>query len=221
MEPFKMSPYLKNLSGAYPNATSIRNVASQGDKTARIAIARLWMSEGIPYAFQKCPGIYESIRTWLGNHLDVNPKEINIAGSGRIGQSLAPRKIGKDFDSNSDLDLFIVSEKLFIKMKMDFDLWSSDFTTKKINPRNEKEKHCWDDHLVRIPKNIKKGFIDSTVVPSYKSYQTISSIYDRMWELKAKLDLTDDAPKIKKASIRCYTDWDSYINQMALNLLSK
>src|SRR5665647_3686824 len=102
LEAFKVSSPLANLLDSYPDAKRLMEVASTGGEQSKIAIARLWLSEGIPYAFKSRPGVYESVRTWLGTRLDVDPKEVNLTGSARIGQSLAPSKLGSSFGKHSD-----------------------------------------------------------------------------------------------------------------------
>lgn len=127
MEPFKVSPHLAALLDSYPDAKLLVNAAINGGQHGKAAIARLWLSEGIPFAFKDAPALYESVRAWLGVRLDVDPKEIHLTGSARIGQSLAPRKIGTSFGSHSDLDLFVVSQALFDRIKTDFNSWSFQF----------------------------------------------------------------------------------------------
>lgn len=217
MEPFKISPYLLDLTGTYPDIDMLVKAAKNGGDESKIAIARLWLSEGIPFAFQKIPALYESIRTWLGYRLDVNPKEISITGSGRIGKSLSPNKFGKIFDKDSDLDLFIISDYLFEKMKNDFEIWSLDYKEGIVKPK-EYELKYWDDNYSQVPKNIKKGFLNSDRVPNRENYKTIKIINQAMSDLKKKLEKTTNAPLIKKASVRCYKNWDSYVQQMLINL---
>jgi hypothetical protein len=109
MEPFKVSQHLSALVDNYPDANILIDVAKNGGNQSKTAIARLWLSEGIPFSFKQNPALYESVRDWLGTRLDVDPKEISLTGSGRIGQSLAPKKLGANFSEDSDLDFFIVS----------------------------------------------------------------------------------------------------------------
>lgn len=219
MEPFKVPDPLKAISDHYPTAISIREVAATGGEQARIALARLWLSEGIPFAFKECPGVYESIRTWLSGRLRVNPKEINLTGSARLGQSLALRQIGKPFDSDSDLDIFIVSKTLFEKLRDDFNKWSYEFESGKLKPSNKRESYFWKDNNSRGPKLLLRGFIDSKMIPNLESYTITKNISQTMWLLKEKLQITPNSPKIAKASVRCYESWDAYIQQSVLSLM--
>lgn len=218
MEAFKVSTHLSALMDSYPDARHLVNAAANGGQTSRMAIARLWLSEGIPYVFKSRPALYESVRAWLGTRLDVDPKEIHVTGSARIGQSLAPNKIGIVFGNHSDLDLFVVSQTLFDQMKADFNRWSYQFEAGEVSPRNERENGFWMENIRRGPELIQRGFLDSKFVPNREAYPVIMNIAQTMWMLKGKLDVTDDAPIIKSASIRCYKDWGSYARQMAISL---
>lgn len=219
MEAFKVATPLKDLIGSYPDAQKIQQIAKSGGEPTREAIARLWLSEGIPYAFKECPAVYESLRSWIAVRLNVNPKNISITGSARLGQSLSPRQIGKPFSSESDLDIFIVSCDLFEKLRTDFNQWSFDFESGAINPSNERERGFWKDNYARGSKLLSKGFIDSKLIPNHSDYQTVKNIAQSMWLVKEKLSITPNAPVISQASVRCYKSWNDYIRQVSLSLL--
>ena len=218
MEPFKVSTHLSALVDSYPRADELFKAASNGGEHSKNAIARLWMSEGIPYAFKENPALYESVRSWLGTRLDIDPKEVSITGSGRIGQSLAPNKLGASFGAQSDLDLFVVSGHLFDRVKADFNQWSYQFEAGLVHPSNERERRFWEDNNNRGPKLIHRGFLDSSLVPNYSSYPTVKSIAQTMWLLKKKLDITTNAPRVISASVRCYKNWECFVRQMAISL---
>lgn len=216
MEPFKVSSHLKDVVSPYPEAKLISEVAKNGGETARQAIARQWLSEGIPFAFKECPGIYESIRSWVGTRLNIDPKELNVTGSARLGQSLAPSKMGKPFGDGSDLDIFIISPELFEHLKNDFNDWSFDYESGAISASNDREDGFWKGNLHRGPKNIARGFIDSNIVPNHDKYHYVRNIAQTMYLLKEKLDVTSEAPKFCHASVRCYKSWASYVQQISL-----
>ena len=218
MTPFKISSLFQNFSEQYPDAKEIQNIAKTGGVPARNAIARLWLSEGIPYAFKKSPILYDEIRQWIATRLDVDPKEISMTGSGRIGQSLAPLKLGTKFSEKSDLDLFIISESLLDRLRNDFNAWSFDFETGRIKPKNEREEKFWKDNLFRGNTYFSRGFFDAKLIPNYKDYPCALNIANTMWMLKDKLDVTPDAPKISEASIRCYKTWADFVRQVSINL---
>lgn len=223
MEPFKSPDSLKGLTDPYPDPQELLEAARSGGEPARIALARLWLSEGIPYAFRCCPVIYESVRSWLSAQLGVHAKEISMVGSARLGKSLAPekQKLGKPFDENSDLDIFIVSNCLFESLREDFCRWSLDFESGKLTPRDSCEAKYWKDNNARGPRLILRGFIDVNMIPNFSDYSTVRKIKDAMWLLVEKLKITTNAPQPKEASVRCYSSWDSFVQQVSLNLKPK
>ena len=219
MEPFKIPESLKNLTNPYPEPKILLKTAHSGGESARIALAQLWLSEGIPHAFGNCPVIYEAVRFWLSTQLNVHAKEISLVGSARLGKSLNPKKLGKHFSNcESDLDIFIVSNCLFKALREDFCRWSRDFESGRIKPKKGPESRYWPDNNDRVPKNIQRGFIDTYKIPNYPEYPIAQKVNDTMSLLVRKLKITPNAPKPKKASIRCYNSWDSFVQQMLRNL---
>lgn len=196
MLPFKVPLIFQDFSEQYPKAHQIQTIAKSGGNTARNSIARLWLSEGIPYAFKESPILYEEIRSWIATRLDIDPKEISMTGSGRIGQSLAPSKLGTDFSEKSDLDLFIISENLLNRLRNDFNSWSFDFESGYVKPSNDREEKFWKDNLSRGHTYFSRGFFDAKLIPNYNKYACASNIANTMWMLKAKLDVTPNAPKV-------------------------
>ncbi len=218
MEPFRTPKQLVGLTEPYLDAKVLREAAKHGGELVRIAFARLWLSEGIPFAFRECPGLYESVRSWLSVRLDVHAKEINLYGSARLGFSLTPSKLGKRFDQSSDFDFFVVSSALFGNMKEEFVRWSLDFESGMVTARNSRENKFWKDNNRRGPHLIDRGFLDQKMVPNLSSYCTIQRISQVMWLLVEKLKCTKGAPTPREASIRCYSTWDGFVRQNILNL---
>jgi len=209
---------LEKLTNPYIDAVSLLGAARDGGEQARIGLARLWLSEGIPFAFKESPGLYESVRTWLSTQLDVHAKEISVTGSGRLGSSIAPDKTGKSFGESSDLDWFVVSKSLFDRLKEDFVRWSFEYESGIVKPTNEREERFWKDNNSRGLALIQRGFIDSWKVPNLPAYPTIKRVSQSMWVLVEKLKLTSRAPHPNHASLRCYSSWDAYVRQMCVNL---
>ena len=218
MEPFRVPSQLERLADPYVDAVSLLRAARDGGEQVRIGLARLWLSEGIPFAFRESPGLYESVRSWLSARLDVHAKEISVTGSGRLGSSIAPDKTGKLFGENSDLDWFVVSKSLFDRLKEDFLRWSFEYERGIVKPTNKSEERFWKDNNSRGQVLIQRGFIDSWNVPNLPDYPTIKKVSQAMWLLVEKLKLTSRAPHPKNASLRCYASWDDYVQQMCLNL---
>ena len=102
---FAIRPQLAKLTETYPGPQDVLAAAAVGEREKAI-LARLWISEGIPFAFRGCPGLYEEVRDWLAKGLELDAKQISVRGSGRLGYSLAPKKWGERYEAmSSDLDL--------------------------------------------------------------------------------------------------------------------
>ena len=217
---FRIKPPLAALRCAYPAAEHVLQAVALG-RRERAVVSRLWVSEGIPFAFRECPALYEEARTWLAEKLDLDPKEISLRGSGRLGYSLAPQRWGDAYNPHSsDLDVFAVSERLFGRFREDFERWSDDYSKHKIVPKSNEKKY-WMDNQQRGPKNICKGFLDSWMVPNRCVYPTFRKTNNQLEILWKKLHQTDVGPKPnKKITLRCYRDWRAYECQACINLKS-
>lgn len=218
MQPFKIPLSLNTLSRAYPQKQKILKAIKDSRIPELNAIACLWLSEGIPFAFYNIPGLYEVLREWISKRLYVHSKEITLIGSGRLGLSLAPKKLGKIFANDSDLDWCVISESLFNNCKEEFALWVDDYKNEIVNPRNNTEKRYWDDNMNGGPRKINRGFIDPHMIPTWKRYPNSQLIGNTMWLIKAKCEITKGSPEFKKSTIRVYRNWIFFIKQVVLNL---
>ena len=217
MHPFTVAESISALRDPYPSASRLLEAAA-GGKHARLDLVQLWISEGIPFAFRDCPAVYASIRAWLGQRLDVHPKTISMTGSGRFGESWVPSKCGNPFTARSDLDLFLVSADFFGRVEKDFVRWKADFEDGIVEPQNDREAKFWNDHRVRGPRIIARGFLDYWMIPMLRQYKIRRLVGQTMWYLKHRLDATENAPSVREASLRVYRDMQSLTNQESLNL---
>ena len=216
---FRMNPLLAGLTGAYPASEDVLQTVGLGPRE-RSVVARLWVSEGIPFAFRDCPALYDEVRTWLAMGLELDPKEISMGGSGRLGYSLASNRWGEAYrPRSSDLDFFAVSERLFEGLRRDFTRWSDDYDNGAVVPSSEQEGRYWPANRQEAPRCIEKGFLDSWRVPNRPSYRDFSKANNRLAGLRTKLRKTDPGPKPPGTlTLRCYRDWRSYERQLTLNL---
>lgn len=218
MQLFKPCSALAPLTSTYPSAADVRRAIKNGGRDARYALARLWLSEGIPYCFRENPATYEALREWIGQRLSVDPKSITLIGSARLGYSLSPKHFGRPFSNESDLDLTIVAVGLFERLKQDFSTWSTDYKSGNTIPNNNTEKQYWDKNIDYGASTLKRGFIDSWTTPLRDSYAATRAVAQTMYLLQSRLRSVNGAPQIKKASARIYKDWSSFANQVTTNL---
>lgn len=59
--------------------------------------------------------LYLGLRSVVAHKFGLHPNEILIVGSGKLGFSIAPHKRYRPFADTSDVDLVIVSDRLFAK----------------------------------------------------------------------------------------------------------
>jgi hypothetical protein len=219
MRPFDVSAVLDPLTEVYPAANVLLEAAKAGDRDVRYALSRLWLSEGIPFAFKTRPGIYEALRIWLARRLNVQAKQITVVGSGRQGYSLSPdQNVGRSFGPQSDLDITAVSSTLFERLREAFYRWEKDYAQGVVHPRSEREKALWDDNRRHCPPGLKRGFVDPDKIPTWSRYHEVQAVMDALWRVHEKLRVTSYAPSVRKVSMRVYRDWDAFVRQMAINL---
>lgn len=210
---------LRNLLEPYPDPEKFRDILSAVSRRGREIIVRLWLTEGIPFAFRQCPAVYDELRVWLGSRLQVHPKQITILGSGRIGFSLgSPRQFGRPFGEYSDLDFSIVSLDLFQLFEQSFHQFEKDYADGIIKPRHQTERRYWDGNVDFGRRNLRKGFFDADKIPRFHRYPVSQRVGDAMSRIIKMLITTPNAPKVPKASIRVYRDWQSLVERVSFNL---
>ncbi len=72
-----------------------------------------WIIERIPYIFDNNLENYIDWKERLSNYIGVDSKAIVFTGSSSIGFSLNPTKNFKAFETNSDIDVAIISSHYF------------------------------------------------------------------------------------------------------------
>ena len=183
-------------------------------------LARLWISEGIPFAFSECPWLYEDFRASIAERLDIDAKQISIAGSGRLGYSLAPKKWGEAYrPDSSDLDWFAVSDGLFERLCENFERWRADYASGEVKPDSERERYYWAKNRDETPSRLERGFVDSYRVPNWEQYGAFLATNRCLEDLSVKLLGQNEAPKPPgRLTLRCYRDWRAYERQMTVSL---
>jgi hypothetical protein len=218
MQPFSITKEFEQVRDIYPGPNELIKAGRTASFDEQQGLVRLWLSEGIPFAFREVPGIYEIVRGWLGARLKIHPKTITIIGSGRIGYSLAPYPAyGRTFSNKSDLDFAVVSDALFSNFSASFVKWQNEVTAGVVRPRNSQEQRFWSDNLSRLPLNIRNGFIDEWKLPRRAQYPEVQNIAQTIWILCEKLRRTPGGPSFTRASIRIYRNWDALVAQMHLS----
>lgn len=218
----RISEWGMSLTGHYPNTAEWPAYREDFEDDVRRFI-RLWLTEGIPYAFQNFPMIFEAAREDLARGLRVSSKDVNLAGSARIGYSLRPDKFGLAFQpGNSDFDFFIVSEDLFGRLRHDGELWLGRFCSGLAKPRTNAESNYWPENAQRMPVNLRRGFIDSWMLPRGEYYEHTGDLSRALETFQRNLNdrlPSDHRPK-KSLSVRVYRCFESAVSQMTISLVN-
>lgn len=131
----KLSRWAHEVSGYIPK-NAFMNIASIGAPSdADIdSFIRLYIFDNIPNFISSKPIAFDRIRQRIASELEINDADIKLTGSAKLGFSLNPGSWLKEYAPNlSDLDFFIVSEKLYNDLQQDLIAWENNF-------RNNKEQ---------------------------------------------------------------------------------
>ena len=94
---------------------------------------------------------YFELKSHVAQHLDIHPNEVLMVGSGKLGFSIAPEKQFNEFGDTSDIDLAIISPRLFDHV------WENVFEF-------EQEGGYWED-MKYFKKCLYKGWVRPDLVP--------------------------------------------------------
>lgn len=76
-------------------------------------IVQRYLIHPTPYVFENAEGSYFDLKNSLAVQFGVNPEDVKMVGSAKLGFSIAPKKLWKPFDDSSDIDMVIVSNRVF------------------------------------------------------------------------------------------------------------
>lgn len=72
-----------------------------------------YLLRGLPFYSAREPALHDEMLRAVSTGLRVTRPDIGVVGSARVGFSLAPYKFGEPFSESSDLDVIVVSSRLF------------------------------------------------------------------------------------------------------------
>lgn len=212
----RLSDAARNISKLYEQPHSFcANYKSIEPLEQRSYISYLIINN-CPFIFRNTPLLFEHVRLYLSDELDVHNNDIKLIGSAKTGFSISPApSYGNPFTENSDLDFSIINQSLFEKLKGEFSLWKKLYEEGAVLPTGP-EKRYWLSNFDILPKNIYRGFIDTYKIPNRSYFPT---------NRKANNALSNVTTKLKeyygiansKASIRVYKNWDCFFEQLKLN----
>ncbi len=214
MKPFRLSAGACLLTESYPRPKRFRKFTSRLAYQEVDEMGRQWLTEGVPFAFRGCPLLYEALRSWYARELSLDPKDVTLVGSGRLGYSLRPKAFGRPFGPQSDLDLAVVSQRLFLTLRDEFNAWLSRYQSGEAQTANPTEAYFWSENAKWVPGNLATGFVDSYKIPLRPPYPTARKVEDTNSRLRLKLKLTSHAPSTKRITLRVYRAWSVLIARL-------
>jgi hypothetical protein len=208
----KLSVWAKIVSGYMPiNAfkSGFSTIPCDDDIKSFI---KLYIFDNIPRFVIEMPIVFDRACLEMASFLNINPQDIKLTGSAKLGFSLSPKHHLDPFSKEkSDLDFFIISMDLFSNLNADLTAWRTEdnFTNDEQNKYLELNKNA-----------TQRGFIDAWKIPqrfvtankcniaAYNAYKNINKFAEK------KII----SAKKKYGTIRCYKDQNSALNQLLINI---
>ncbi|MBD2212658.1 hypothetical protein H6G27_22685 [Nostoc linckia FACHB-104] len=119
-------------------------------------IVQKYIIHGTPYIFKNNEDKYFNLKHEIARHFNENPANLHMVGSGKLSFSIAPKKLWNPFSDTSDIDMAIISQRIFENF------WSElyDFNIL-LKSRTENEQKLYN----RFLKNFFKGWIRPDLFP--------------------------------------------------------
>lgn len=70
---------------------------------------------GTPYVFEHDEETFFALKADIAKYLKIKQTQIYVVGSAKLGFSIAPGKLFKEFDDDSDIDIAIIDDALYLK----------------------------------------------------------------------------------------------------------
>jgi hypothetical protein len=94
----------------FPSVEEFKQILRRGSLDK---IVKEYVFDGIPYVFQNRPEGLKTLRRYLSDSLRIKNENAIIIGSAKIGFSLSPDTMFRQFSNESDIDVLVVDERLF------------------------------------------------------------------------------------------------------------
>ena len=85
----------------------------QDDSNSLNRIMNKYLLYGIPYIFESNEDIYFQLKEEISEHFGIQQTQIFVVGSAKLGFSIAPHKLFKHVNEDSDVDVAIICDSLF------------------------------------------------------------------------------------------------------------
>lgn len=217
-----LSTWAKVVVGHYP-LKAFRSI-SEGIKPKDddiTAFVRSFILEGVPRAFVRSPIVYDKIRCQISSRLGVLPSHVCLTGSAKLGFSLSPNHWLRKFNSErSDLDFFIVSESLFLRLSDELRRWEEDYRNGTLKPSSVREREYWDENIKRLAGNVARGFINPDHISTHYPWtRKCRYLCEKLPNYVRALPGDETFKSCKfKTSFRVYSSVEAAIRQIKINI---
>lgn len=164
-------------------------------------LAELLLATPIPWFFidkygEQASSKYSEFKVYIANKFKVTVNNVSLAGSAWLGYSLTPKKHFRDFTENSDVDIVIVSQKIFNSF---WDCYFKELTAGSL---------CGEIY-VNLSKNTFKRFVDYKADEPLNISQSFYKNFRKQINGYARdLQVNFDFPS--RIGYRVYRSWEDY-----------
>lgn len=215
-----ISKELENVQGYYISSEEFKSAFNSLNNIELKSFLYHYIIDNAPYAFNEFinkPLLFEQIKQYIADILNINIEDIKLIGSAKTGFSISPNTYGRKFSTNSDLDFSIINKDIFTNLVNDFNKWRTEYHCKNINPQTDREQKFWDENTTILPENINNGFLDTYKLPNLGICPTTRKINNILYLIKKYLCDYHNI-KTKGVSARIYKDEISFYGQLFVNL---
>lgn len=159
------------------------------------------LATSIPWFFinkygDKASDKYSEFKVYIASKFRVTSNDVSLAGSAWFGYSLTPKKHFRDFTENSDIDIVIVSQKIFNSF---WDCYFKELTIGSLS----------GEIYVDLSKNTFKRFVDYKADEPLNISQAFYKNFHKQINGYAKdLQVNFDFPS--RIGYRVYRSWEDY-----------
>lgn len=82
-------------------------------------IVQRYLTHEPPFVFEGDEDKYFKLKRAVAQNFELNPQEVIMIGSSKLGFSISPRKLWEPFHDESDIDMVIISATIFNKFWKD------------------------------------------------------------------------------------------------------
>jgi hypothetical protein len=100
------------------------------------------ISYGTPYVFEGDEIKYFHLKKIIANHFNLHQNEVIMIGSAKLGFSIKPKQKYQPFNDESDIDMVLISEKIFNKFWDELYYFNINLIGRSIRDENNYIKFC-------------------------------------------------------------------------------